>query len=327
MESKRSPYLKHIYVCTHEREAGKSCCARRDSEKILEKLKAYVQDHGLKSKARVNRSGCMDFCEQGANVMVYPDHQWYSGVTLESAERVIEEHLKPLVIASEAKQSQSGIASGASRPRNDGRPVRAFLFDLGNVLVRFDHGAAAAKIVDGTGASAEKLFEMFFESPLVVEHDTGRISTLQFYESVKKEIHLSLSYERFLEVWNDIFVPDEAMNRLVGRLLEEYPCYLISNTNRPHFEYLRKMCPVLDRLNGWILSYELGHLKPNPAIYHRALEMVRLPPTEIFYVDERDDLIQAAHAMGFQTHRFGGYEGLEGELKTREILSSLEPLQ
>src|SRR3989338_940453 len=97
METKRSPYLKHITVCTHEREAGKSCCAHRDGEKILEKLKAYVQEHGLKGKARVNRSGCMDFCEQGANVMVAPDHRWYSGVTVESAEQIIEEHLKPLV--------------------------------------------------------------------------------------------------------------------------------------------------------------------------------------------------------------------------------------
>ena|GEM_PF-78628 len=315
MESKRSPYLKHIYVCTHEREQGKSCCARRDGEKILEKLKSYVQDHGLKGKARVNRSGCMDFCEQGANVMVYPDHRWYSGVTVESAGQIIEEHLKPLVPTSNRYQ----VPEGQSVP---GTEVKAFLFDLGNVLVRFDHMAAARKITEGTGAAPEKLFEMFFESPLVVEHDTGRISTQQFYEEVSRHIGMKIPYERFLEVWNDIFVADEAMSRLVGRLLEEYPCYLISNTNRPHFEYLRRFCPVLERLNGWILSYEVGHLKPNPAIYHRALEIARLPPSEIFYVDDRDDLIQAAHSMGFQTHRFGGYEGLAAALEARGISPS-----
>ncbi len=322
MESKRSPYLKHIYVCTHEREPGKSCCARRGSEKILEKLKAYVQDHGLKGKARVNRSGCMDFCEQGANVMVYPDHRWYSGVTLETAEQVIEEHLKPLVSTS----TRYDVPEGPSVRRTD-RGVKAFLFDLGNVLVRFDHMAAARKITDGTGASPEKLFEMFFESPLVVEHDTGRISTQRFYKEVSRHIGMRISYERFLEVWNDIFVEDKEMTGLVGGLLERYPCFLISNTNRPHFEYLRRTVPVLDRLNGWVLSYEVGHLKPNPAIYHRALELAHLPPSEIFYVDDRDDLIQAAHSMGFQTHRFGGFEALEVELKSREILSSLEPLQ
>ncbi|MDO8730175.1 MAG: HAD-IA family hydrolase [Candidatus Omnitrophota bacterium] len=307
MEEKRSPYLKHITVCTHEREAGKSCCAHRDGEKILEKLKAYVQEHGLKGKARVNRSGCMDLCEQGANVMVAPDHRWYSGVTVESAEQIIEEHLKPLVPGTGG--------SGAAAPGT----IKAFLFDLGNVLVRFDHMAAARKITQGTGAAPEKLFEMFFESPLVVEHDTGRISTRQFYEEVSRQIGMRLPYERFLEVWNDIFVVDEAMNRLVERLLQEFPCYLISNTNRPHFEYLRTLCPVLERLNGWILSYEVGHLKPNPVIYHRALEIARLKPSEIFYVDDRDDLIQAAHSMGFQTHRFGGFEGLAADLAARGL--------
>ena len=130
---------------------------------------------------------------------------------------------------------------------------------------------------------------------------------------------MRIPYEQFLEVWNDIFVVDEAMSRLVGRLLEEYPCYLISNTNRPHFEYLRRLCPVLERLNGWILSYEVGHLKPNPAIYHRALEIACLKPSEMFYVDDRDDLIQAARSMGFQTHRFGGYEGLIADLEARGL--------
>ena len=312
MEAKRSPYLKHIYVCMHERELGKSCCAHRDGEKILEKLKSYVQQHGLKGRARVNRSGCMDFCEQGVNVMVYPDHRWYSGVTVETAEEIIQEHLAPLAETS----NRYDVPGGHSVRRTE---VKAFLFDLGNVLVRFDHRMAARKITEGTGAAPEKLFEMFFESPLVVEHDTGRISTRQFYEEVSRHIGMRIPYERFLEVWNDIFVADEAMNRLVARLLEKYPCYLISNTNRPHFEYLRGLCPVLDRLNGWILSYEVGHLKPNPAIYHRALEVARLKPSEMFYVDDRDDLIQAALAMGFQTHRFGGYEGLAAELEARGI--------
>ena len=314
MESKHSPYLKHIYVCTHEREAGKSCCARRDGEKILEKLKAYVQENGLKGRVRVNRSGCMDFCEQGGNVMVYPDHRWYSHVTPESAGQIIEEHLAPLV--------EQGVPGTGTVPGTlVSRPVKAFLFDLGNVLVRFDHMLASAKIVGSAGESAEKLFQMLFESPLVTAHDEGKISTREFYERVKKEVDLSVSYDQFLRVWNDIFTEDRAMTGLVERLAREYPCYLISNTNRPHFEYLRRMCPVLDRLQAWILSYEVGYLKPHPMIYQRALDLARLQAQEIFYVDDRQDLIDAAAGMGFQTHRFTQFESLAGELRSRALLS------
>lgn len=321
MESKPSPYLKHIYVCTNQREPGKTCCAARGAERILEKLKGFVQANGLKGRVRVSRSGCMDLCEQGVTVMVYPDNRWYSHVTLETAHQIIEEHLAPIVIASAAKQSQSEIASSAPAvpPRND--KVRAFLFDLGNVLVRFDHLEAARKITAGTGVPAQALFKMFFESPLVVAHDEGRISTEEFYGKVREQIGLDLPFDRFLEVWNNIFAEDKRMTELVGRLAERYPCYLISNTNRPHFEHLRTLCPVLDRLRGHILSYEVGHLKPHPAIYQRALEVAGLPAPQILYVDDRTDLIEAAKPLGFQTYPFAGVDLFIREMESRSILN------
>lgn len=305
MESNRSPYLKHLYVCVNQRTDGRASCGPRDAEAIREKLKEYVNAHGLKGKVRVSGSGCMDLCEQGANVMVYPGERWYSHVTLEDVDRLIEQELAPL-----APASLYPIAPA---------PVRAFLFDLGNVLVRFDHMAAAQKITAGTGASAEALFQLFFESPLVVDHDEGRISTRKFYEEVSRRLGLSIGFEQFLQVWNDIFTEDKPMTGLLRKLLQDYPAYLISNTNRPHFDYLREKCPVLQQMTGWILSYEVGALKPNPMIYHRALEIVKVPAGEIFYIDDREDLIEAGHRMGFQTHRFSGIERLVEDLKSRGV--------
>lgn len=333
MEAKRSPYLKHLYVCVNRRTDGRACCAGRDSEQIREKLKEYVNAHGLKGKVRVSGSGCMDLCEQGANVMVYPDHRWYSGVTLESAEQIIEEQLAPLVTECHSRESENLIPACAGMTTQDeiasqfrpstgsGRTgdVRALLFDLGNVLVKFDHRGAAQKISQGTGASAEDLFRLFFESPLVVQHDEGRISTRQFYEEVKQLIGLSLPYDRFLDVWNDIFIEDLEMMKLLRRLLLDYPCYLISNTNRPHFEFLRAKFPILHSMDGWILSYEVGHLKPHPVIYQRALEMTGVPAAEILYVDDREDLIEAGRQVGFQTHRFTGFGPLTRELTAKGI--------
>lgn len=220
--------------------------------------------------------------------------------------------------------------SGLPSPRNSNRscgdgsgpvPIRSFLFDLGNVLVRFDHRAAAARIAEHAKADPEDLYRLFFESPLVVDHDEGRISTSVFYEALKKEIGLSLPYDRFLSVWNDIFTPDPEMEALVRRLLGSYPCFLISNTNRPHFDHLREHYPVLNELNGWILSYEVGRLKPHPAIYRRALEMARAPAAEVFYVDDREDLIEAGRQLGFQVHRFEGVAPLRAELQKRGILN------
>lgn len=306
MEAKRSPYLKHLYVCVNQRVDGRESCSQKEAEAIRDQLKEYVNTHGLKGKVRVSGAGCMDLCEQGANVMIYPGERWYSRVTLSDVERIIEQELSPLV------------PPVPLRPLSPA-PVRAFLFDLGNVLVKFNHMAAARKITAGTGASPDALFQLFFESPLVVDHDEGRISTRQFYEEVSGRLGLSVGYENFLQVWNDIFTEDLQMTELLRKLLRSYPAYLISNTNRPHFEYLREICPVLQEMNGWILSYEVGSLKPNPTIYHRALELVRLPAAEIFYIDDREDLIEAGHRMGFQTHRFTGADRLLEDLKSRGV--------
>ncbi len=303
----------------NQREPGKTCCAERGAERILEKLKGFVRANGLKGRVRVSRSGCMDLCEQGVTVMVYPDNRWYSHVTLETAHQIIEEHLAPLVLAAhpelvEGERPRPSASSGRTE-----LPVRAFLFDLGNVLVRFDHLEAARKITAGTGVSPHALFKLFFESPLVVAHDEGRISTEEFYRAVREEIGLALPYERFLEVWNDIFAEDPRMTELVGLLARRFPCYLISNTNRPHFEHLRSICPLLDRLHGHILSYEVGHLKPHPAMYERALEIADVPAGEILYVEDRTDLIEAAKPFGFQTHPFAGPDLFVRELESRGI--------
>ena len=307
MESTHSPYLKHIYICVNKRDPGVTCCSHGGGEGIREKLKAFVKANGLKGKVRVSQSGCMDLCAQGPNVMVYPDHRWYHHVTGEDVDRIIEEHLVPLLAPA----------------RGSNGSVEAFLFDLGNVLVRFNHMAAVQKIAAKTKVTPEELFRFIFDSPLVVAHDEGKISTKRFYEGLKEAVGLLTSYDEFLEVWNNIFTLDSEMSSLVGRLASRYPCYLISNTNRPHFEYCRERYPVLDELHGWILSYEVGVLKPDPKIYHRALELARVPPSQILYIDDREDLVEAGRGMGFQVHRFTGMEPLLEDLKARGFKSEI----
>ncbi len=307
MSSTHSPYLKHLFVCVNKRDPGVTCCSHGGGEAIREKLKAYVKANGLKGKVRVSASGCMDLCAQGPNVMVEPDHRWYRHVTLENIDQLIELELAPLTGSPVAASQENQV------------PIRAFLFDLGNVLVQFDHRVAARKIAAEAGTTPEELYRLFFDSPLIVDHDEGRISTQTFYERLKEQLGLTASFDKFLDVWNNIFTENVRMTALVRQLLGRYPCFLISNTCRAHFDFCRKEYPILNELTGWTLSFEVGALKPHPAIYHRALELIRLPPSEIFYVDDREDLIQAAGQMGFQTHRFVSAEALTEDLMRRGI--------
>ena len=94
MEHARVPYRKHLFVCTNRREVG-SCCAANGSEPIRDALKEYVDRHGLKGVVRISQTGCQGLCDEGPNVMVWPDGLWYHHVSMEDVPALIREHLEP----------------------------------------------------------------------------------------------------------------------------------------------------------------------------------------------------------------------------------------
>ncbi|MBI2424927.1 MAG: (2Fe-2S) ferredoxin domain-containing protein [Candidatus Hydrogenedentes bacterium] len=81
MEENDLPYDKIIFVCTNRRQPGdRVCCASGGSEDLHATLKSLIERRGLRRNVRVSRSGCMDRCESGPNIMVFPDNIWYSDV-------------------------------------------------------------------------------------------------------------------------------------------------------------------------------------------------------------------------------------------------------
>jgi len=86
---------KHVFVCLNEREPDDpmGCCLHRGSEKIFNVLRAGILKHGLKSKVRINRAGCMDHCDFGPTVVVYPEGVWYRLTSEEEANQFLSEHI------------------------------------------------------------------------------------------------------------------------------------------------------------------------------------------------------------------------------------------
>lgn len=97
MEAQKVPYRKVIFVCTNVREDGRVACANpgRGGDAILHALKEEVKRLGLKGIVRVARSGCLDLCAQGPNLMVWPDGIWLKGVQPSDVPAIVREHLEP----------------------------------------------------------------------------------------------------------------------------------------------------------------------------------------------------------------------------------------
>jgi len=88
-------YQIHLFVCTNRRPDGhkRGSCAALNSEVLRDYLKAKCRDAGI-TGIRVNSAGCLDRCELGPVMVIYPEGIWYSIRTEQDADEIIETHLK-----------------------------------------------------------------------------------------------------------------------------------------------------------------------------------------------------------------------------------------
>lgn len=88
-------FKHHVFCCTNRRVAGhtRGCCAEKDAENLRDYMKQKSKDLKL-SGTRINMSGCLDRCELGPCMVVYPEGVWYSCKTKADIDEVIREHLQ-----------------------------------------------------------------------------------------------------------------------------------------------------------------------------------------------------------------------------------------
>ena len=88
-------FEKHVFICTNRRDDSnpKGSCAQKGSEGIREAFKKGIHERGLKKRFRANAAGCLDACEHGCTVVIYPEQVWYGGVKAEDVPEIIEKHL------------------------------------------------------------------------------------------------------------------------------------------------------------------------------------------------------------------------------------------
>ncbi|WP_263354626.1 (2Fe-2S) ferredoxin domain-containing protein [Acidicapsa acidisoli] len=90
-----APFERHLFVCHNVRPEGapRPSCTNDGKSELLPQLQQFAKAAGLAGRIRVNKAGCLDQCEHGPVVVVYPEAVWYGRVTPEDAEEIIAEHL------------------------------------------------------------------------------------------------------------------------------------------------------------------------------------------------------------------------------------------
>ncbi len=196
-----------------------------------------------------------------------------------------------------------------------------FIFDLGKVLVDFDYTIAAQKIAARSDRAPADLHAFLGSSPLLVDYESGRLTRQGFYDAVCGAIGFRGDLAEFGGYFADIFTEMPGTIALHAELRARgFKTYIFSNTNDLAIEHVRRDFPFFAQFDGYIFSYEVGAMKPLPAIYEAMEKMCGHTGADLIYLDDRAENIAAGAARGWRAVLH------ETPEQTRAALASLEIL-
>ena len=207
--------------------------------------------------------------------------------------------------------------------RNKKNVIEVILFDLGNVILPFNNYQIAEKL---SGLSKKREFQdptkifsyLFDRQDGAINHfDMGKVSPLGFFQSVKKHLDLSISFEEFIPIWTEIFIEDREVSDIILSLKGRQRLGLLSNTDPLHFDHILSTFPIVRVFEKYILSYEVGFKKPHVRIFQEAIRWASVEPRKILFIDDTKDHIEVAASLGMQGLHFRSAHQLKDELPIR----------
>ncbi len=201
--------------------------------------------------------------------------------------------------------------------------IEVIFFDLGNVILPFNHFQIAEKLSKLSKKKdfqdPKKIFSYLFDAQqgAINSFDVGKMTSREFFEGIKKQLDLSVSFDEFAQIWCDIFFEDQQVNQIIFSLKRKWRLGLISNTDPLHFNYILSKFPVVKAFEKWILSYQVGFKKPALQIFEKAIEWASVQPKKILYIDDTKEYVEVAETLGIDSIHFTSATQLEERLSTK----------
>lgn len=198
--------------------------------------------------------------------------------------------------------------------------IRTFLFDLGNVLLFFSHDRMCAQLGGICGVSSGEMRTLLMDSGLHDDYERGRLLETEFQQRLESLLGRNLDLAALQQAGGDIFESNPPMLPILDVLRARgHRLVLLSNTNETHINWVRGHFDVLQRFDDCVLSFRVGAIKPEPAIYEAALRAIECEPEECFYTDDVPAYVERGREVGLQAEVFGGVEELRAKLLVRGI--------
>ena len=206
--------------------------------------------------------------------------------------------------------------------------IQLVVFDLGNVIVPFDHlpiaGRLHARARDRAAHTAAQIHDYIFDwdTGAYIRYEEGSVDTAAFVGDVCRRFDLDLDPAGFRAIWNDIFTLDAGVAAIIGALKARGArLCILSNTNEMHWSHCRATYPVMGLFDTLVASHEVRLRKPFRPIFDELLRRAPgVSPAEVLFIDDWEKNIAGARAAGIATHHFTGAEGLRARLAAEGLL-------
>lgn len=203
----------------------------------------------------------------------------------------------------------------------DSAQIDAVIFDVGQVLYRWDLRCLYEKLIDDP-----QELDWFLKNVVTPEWHFQQDAGRPLAEMVPERIAQFPEYETQIVAYAERFVesipgPVEGSHELVQKLSDrDIPIYGITNFGAEFWQAFLPTAPIFALFEDVVVSGEEKMLKPDPAIYQLALERFDVTAGQCLFVDDRQENVAAGEALGIKGHQFRDAIALENELAMLGLL-------
>jgi putative hydrolase of the HAD superfamily len=199
--------------------------------------------------------------------------------------------------------------------------IKALIFDLGNVLIFFDWKIAERRLNEIQGGLGTLTTKFLKENNSIIRNlEKGKLTEDEFLNMIKSHLNSKIDKITIAKIFSEIFWENSELTKLLPELRKNYKLFLLSNTNIIHRKFGWDHYNFLKNFDKLFLSYEVGFAKPEEEIYQLVIHSIDLNPSEVLYIDDIEEYVNAAKNLGWNAVQFKSNEKLIEDLKGFNVI-------
>lgn len=202
------------------------------------------------------------------------------------------------------------------RPVSESVRPALVVFDMDDVLCRYDLATRLARLSDVSGRSPGEIRGAIWDSGFETASDAGAIDAATYLAGFGARLGVPLTRAQWVEARRLAMTPDPDMLALARTLQRSVAVALLTNNGLLTYETIDELFPEAARLFGdrLFVSAQFRTRKPEPAVYRRLADRLGVPAEAALMIDDKPANVTGAEAAGLLGHRFDGIAGLRARL-------------